>query len=278
MELTIVDVFAEKPLAGNQLAVVRNAAGLSPESMQDIAREMNFSETTFVTSETEGRATVRIFTPAQELPFAGHPSLGTAWVISGGTGACTLDLAAGEVPVVFADDGVGWMTPPPVDLGESFDPDQAARLIGLTADRLDPEHPIRFAEVGPDFLLIGLRDLADLKAVKVDEALHEGHLARGLAMHHLFVFTSDAYTPDADYASRMFFRAGGLREDPATGSANTAFAAYLKELRGGPFEAVVDQGLEIQRPSRLYLRVGETIEVGGKTQLVARGEFDAGIV
>jgi trans-2,3-dihydro-3-hydroxyanthranilate isomerase len=277
MQLTIVDVFAEKPLAGNQLAVVRNVAGLGGESMQDIAREMNFSETTFVTSEDRGRASVRIFTPEQELPFAGHPTLGTAWVLAGGTGTCTLDLAAGEVPVVFDEDGIGWMTPPSVNLGDSFAPDQAARLIGLTADRLDPEHPPRFAEVGPDFLLIGLRELAALKAARLDEALHAAHLEQGRAMRHVFVFTSDAYGPDADYASRMFFRAGGLREDPATGSANTAFAAYLKQLRGGAFEAVVDQGVEIQRPSRLYLRVGDAIEVGGRTQLVAQGEFAAGV-
>ena len=119
MELTIVDVFAERPLAGNQLAVVADAGSLTDEAMQDIAREMNFSETTFVTSEADERANVRIFTPAWELPFAGHPTLGTAWVLSGGVGEYTLDLEAGAVPVEFTD-GVGWMTPPPVTLGADF--------------------------------------------------------------------------------------------------------------------------------------------------------------
>jgi trans-2,3-dihydro-3-hydroxyanthranilate isomerase len=276
MELIIVDVFAEKPLAGNQLAVVRDAAGLTDQAMQDIAREMNFSETTFVTSEAEGRASVRIFTPESELPFAGHPTVGTAWVLSGGQGEYVLDLAAGAVPVTFTD-GVGWMSPPPVTLGESLPAGETARLIGLAPEQLDPTHPVRFAEVGPKFLLIGLKDLAALRAARLDERLHREYIDRGLGVQCVFPFTSEAYGPDADYASRMFFRTGSVREDPATGSANCAFAAYLRELKGGSFEAVVDQGVEILRPSRLYLRVGEQIQVGGRTQPVARGTFDPAV-
>jgi trans-2,3-dihydro-3-hydroxyanthranilate isomerase len=276
MELTIVDVFAEKPLAGNQLAVVRNVGDLSGDAMQDIAREMNFSETTFVTSEGDGRASVRIFTPAWELPFAGHPTLGTAWVLSGGQGRCVLELAAGDVPVEFAD-GIGWITPPPVVLGDSMDARSAAQLVGLTPDQLDPSHPIRFAEVGPKFILIGLKSLDALRAAKLDEALHQRYLAEGFGVQCVFLFTAEAYGPDADYASRMYFHSGNLREDPATGSANSAFAAYLRALRGGEFEVVVDQGVEMKRPSRLYLRVGEVLQVGGRTQPVASGQFDPAI-
>lgn len=276
MELTIVDVFAEKPLAGNQLAVVRDVGSLSDRSMQDIAREMNFSETTFVTEEGDGRARVRIFTPDLELPFAGHPTLGTAWVLSGGQGSCTLDLAAGEVPVVF-EDGIGWLTPPPVALGDSFEGERAAALVGLNADQLDPTHPVRFAEVGPRFILIGLKDLAALKGAKLDESLHRQYLDEGLGVQCVFVFTADAYGPDADYASRMYFHTGNVREDPATGSANSAFAAYLRDLRGGTLDVVVDQGVEMLRPSRLYLRIGETLQVGGRTKKIASGSFDPAI-
>jgi trans-2,3-dihydro-3-hydroxyanthranilate isomerase len=276
MDLTIVDVFAEQPLAGNQLAVVRDCDGLTTDAMQAIAREMNFSETTFVTREGDDDADVRIFTPEGELPFAGHPTVGTAWVLAGGIGTITLNLQAGAVPVQFAD-GVGWMTPPPVRLGGSLDAARAAGLIGLQVDQLDPAHPIRFAEVGPKFVLIGLRDLAALKAAKLDEALHTAALSEGLGVQCVFLFTAESYGPDADYASRMFFRSAGLREDPATGSANTAFAAYLKDLRGGEFDVVVDQGVEMQRPSRLYLRVRERIEVGGRTQLTATGTFGPAI-
>jgi trans-2,3-dihydro-3-hydroxyanthranilate isomerase len=272
MELTIVDVFAERPLAGNQLAVVREVGGLSGEAMQAIALEMNFSETTFVTAEGDGRASVRIFTPTSELPFAGHPTLGTAWVLAEGEGRYVLDLQAGEVPVEF-DDGIGWMTPPPVHLGDSFEAAEAARLVGLTSSELDPNHPVRFAEVGPEFILIGLKSLAALKAAKLDEALHQQFLADGLGVQCVFLFTADAYGPAADFASRMYFHSGNVREDPATGSANTAFAAYLGDLRGGEFQVVVDQGVEMGRPSRLYLRVGPEIQVGGRTQPVARGSF-----
>ncbi len=277
MELTIVDVFAERPLAGNQLAVVRDARGLSTEAMQDIAREMNFSETTFVISEADRRATVRIFTPEWELPFAGHPTLGTAWVLARGEGLFTLELEVGAVPVEFSE-GLGWMTPPPVALGDSFAAADAARLIGLEAAQLDDSHPIRFAEVGPKFLLIGVKDLAALRASKLDEALHRQYLDEGLGVQCVFIFTADSYTPDADYASRMYFHSGSVREDPATGSANSAFAAYLKDLRGGSFDVVVDQGVEMKRPSRLYLKIGRDIQVGGKTQLIARGEFASSII
>lgn len=276
MELTIVDVFAEQPLAGNQLAVVREVAGLTSEAMQDIAREMNFSETTFVISEADRRASVRIFTPAWELPFAGHPTLGTAWVLAQGQGQYVLDLEAGAVPVEF-NDGVGWMTPPPVVLGDTFAVADAASLIGLDATALDDTHPVRFAEVGPKFILIGVKDLEALKAAKLNEALHQRYLSDGLGVQCVFIFTSESYGPDADYASRMYFHSGNVREDPATGSANSAFAAYLRDLRGGSFEVVVDQGVEMKRPSRLYLRVGEDIQVGGKTQLVATGSFDPSI-
>jgi trans-2,3-dihydro-3-hydroxyanthranilate isomerase len=272
MELTIVDVFAERLYAGNQLAVVRNARDLSTAQMQDIAREMNFSETTFVLEEDEERARVRIFTPEWELPFAGHPTLGTAWVLSGGVGSYTLDLDAGPVQVDFESD-LGWMTPPPVSLGDLFESEAAARLIGLEVAQLDPQLPVQLAEVGPTFILIGVRDLAALRVAKLDEALHQRYLADGAPLRCVFVFSTEPYGPDADYSARMFFNSGGVREDPATGSANSAFAAYLGSLREGDFQVVVDQGVEIKRPSRLYLRVGTKLQVGGKVQLAVRGQL-----
>lgn len=281
MKLTIVDVFAEHPLAGNQLAVVRQASALTDAQMQTIALEMNFSETTFVTREAPGHATVRIFTPDHELPFAGHPTLGTAWVLAHDEGPYVLDLPAGPVPVVF-DNGTVWMTPPPVTLNETLAPVQAAELIGLSSDDMDSRYPARFAEVGPEFILIGVNSLAALKKSKLNEAVHQRLLSEGLKVGSVFVFSEESYGPDADYACRMYFNAGGYREDPATGSANGAFAAYLRELQaqthgGEPYEVIVDQGLEINRPSRIYLRIAETIEVGGKVQLVMKGQFALGI-
>lgn len=272
MDLTIVDVFAERLYAGNQLAVVDGAGSLSTREMQDIAREMNFSETTFVLERDEARARVRIFTPEWELPFAGHPTLGTAWVLGGAKGSYTLDLDVGPVQVDFEGD-LGWMTPPPVTLGAEFDRDAAAELVGLDAAQLDREFPVQLAEVGPSFILIGVKDLAALRTAKLSESLHQQYLADGVGVQCVFVFTTDAYAPDADYAARMFFNSGGVREDPATGSANSAFAAYLKALNGAAFEAVVDQGVEMNRPSRLYLRVASDLQVGGKVQLAVRGQL-----
>ncbi|MGD8416464.1 MAG: PhzF family phenazine biosynthesis protein, partial [Pseudomonadales bacterium] len=237
-------------------------------------REMNFSETTFVTRSGDKEADVRIFTPDEELSFAGHPTVGTAWLLAGGEGTFTLNLGVGPVPVEFRE-GIGWMTPPPVHLGGTFDREAAAELVSLSPEALDDEYPVRLAEVGPKFVLIGVRDLAALKEARLDEHLHQRYVREGVGVHCVFLFTRDAYGPDADYATRMYFHAGGSREDPATGSANSAFAAYLYDLEGGTFDVVVDQGLEIRRPSRLYLKVGPTPEVGGRTQLVATGRFAA---
>ncbi|MGI9323575.1 MAG: PhzF family phenazine biosynthesis protein [Pseudomonadales bacterium] len=273
MKLSIVDVFAEDQYAGNQLAVVHDAASLSEQAMQDIAREMNFSETTFVLGQSNGRARVRIFTPEWELPFAGHPTVGTAWVLAKGKGSIVLDLPIGEVGVSFDDAGIGWMTPPPVALNAQFDPERAAALIGLSSDDLAADYPPQFAEVGPQFILIGVKELRSLQQAKLDEALYNAYKAEGLGVQCVFVFSPEPYEPSADFSSRMFFHSGNIREDPATGSANTAFAAYLLAHRGALGDVVVDQGVEIKRPSRLYLRVGEPIQVGGRVVQTVAGEL-----
>lgn len=268
-----VDVFAEQPLAGNQLAVVQDAADLSTEQMQAVALETNYSETTFVLEKTAGRAQVRIFTPTFELPFAGHPTLGTAWVLTAGNGNITLDLGVGPVDVSFAD-GLGWMTPPPVAFTGTLDGATAARLTGLAEYDLDPSLPIELAQVGPQFVLVPVASQAALKAAKLNGDLHAQLLADGVGVQCVFVFCSEAYAADADYACRMFFESAGVREDPATGSANTAFAAYLRKHRGDLGTVVVDQGVEINRPSRLYLKIdGPHIQVGGKVQAVVSGHI-----
>ena len=268
----IVDVFAEQPLAGNQLAVVRDAAGLSDGEMQAIALETNFSETTFVTGRSAGRATVRIFTPAFELPFAGHPMLGTAWELTGGRGEIILDLPAGPVPVVFAD-GLGWMTPPEVAFTGSLDAETAAALVGLAADDFSDDLPLELAEVGPRFVLLPVKNLAALRKARLNADRYKQLLSDGIGVQCVFLFTEDAYHPQSDYAARMFFESAGVREDPATGSANAALAAYLRKHRGDLGQVIVDQGVEIKRPSRLYLRTGDPLQVGGKVQPVVRGEL-----
>lgn len=271
MDCTIVDVFAERPLAGNQLAVIRDCARLDGAEMQAVAREMDFSETSFVTDERPGEASVRIFTVDRELPFAGHPTIGTAWVLGRDGDAYVLDLAAGRVRVTFEPGGVAWMTPPPVALGDAVAPARAAALAGLETADLDARFPCRFATVGPWFLLVGVRTLDALRRVEIDPAVYREVAAGGWLS--LFVFAGEPYNEDADFAARMLTFHGTPHEDPATGSANAALAAHLRDLgRRGP--AIVEQGFEIARPSRLYLDVGDTIRVGGKVQPVLRGTLD----
>ena len=278
MKFSIVDVFAERPLQGNQLAVVEDAAALSTEQMQDIAREMNYSETTFVTEAGEARARVRIFTPEWELPFAGHPTLGTAWVLGRGRGVYTLELDVGPVQVTFEEDThedeLAWMVPPPVRFDGTFPAEQAAALVGLSEQQLDGDFPVRLAEVGPKFVLIGVRDLAALRAARLNESLHQEHLAAGVGVQCVFVFSAEPYSPAAQFSARMFFESGGVREDPATGSANSAFAAYLRDLGWSGRQVLVDQGMEIRRPSRLYLDLRDPLRVGGKVQPVAAGTLN----
>jgi trans-2,3-dihydro-3-hydroxyanthranilate isomerase len=269
MHFHIVDVFAEAPLEGNQLAVFENAAGLDARRMQAIAHEMNFSETTFVTGRAPGRATVRIFTPGTELPFAGHPTLGTAWVLAGGAREIVLELGAGDVVVRF-DEGRAVMTPPPASFGPAISGELAAELIGLNPADLDPARTPVVSTCGPTFALIFVRTLEALKRIRVRADLLAMHAALGSP----FVITEAGYAP-GHLGARMVFDDGiAVREDPATGSANTCLANYLA-ARGMRGRYVVDQGVEIKRPSRLYLDLGERIEVGGKVHAVAEGEFVA---
>lgn len=269
MNLTIVDVFAEAPYEGNQLAVIRGAQSLDTAQMQAIAREMNFSETTFVIAEAPGRARVRIFMPNGELPFAGHPTLGTAWVLGRQGHEYRLELPIGEVRVEFRD-GIVWMTPPAAELGALLAPEQAAALIGLTPADLDPSLPPRMLSCGPVFPIIAVRDLDALRRIRIER---DRQLALEIAGFP-FAVCRQGYSDDARFAARMMFFDGvGMREDPATGSANAAFAHYLKQT-GEQGAFVVEQGFEIMRPSRIHVDLnGSGVRIGGKVQPVAEGRL-----
>lgn len=268
LPFSIVDVFAEAPRAGNQLAVVENAGSLSTAAMQSIAREFDFSETTFVCSDNSDRARVRIFTPAEELPFAGHPTLGTAWALTQGKRRITLELDAGDVPVEFTG-GVAWMVPPPAQIGEKISAQEAADAIGLEASDLDAEFDAIHARCGPLFRLIAVRD---------KHALARARMTPGSTTSTdgaVFVYCRGGHSADADFAARMqFFDGSAVREDPATGSANTAFAAFLQSC-GVTGDIVVEQGFEMGRPSRIYAQLGESLRVGGRVQPFARGTLAA---
>lgn len=280
--LYIVDVFAEKKYAGNQLAVVRGAP--SDAEMQSIAAEMNYSETTFVLSDEEriGGYDVRIFTPREEVPFAGHPTLGTAYVIACEIAAepverVTLNLEAGQVPVSIGE--VCWMRQPAPTFGDEFTHDQLSQVLGLEEMDLDERSPIQEVSTGLPCIVAPLKSLEALKRCRVNlDAYYD--LVSGAWAKGILVFAPEPYDK-ADLSVRFFADYYGVPEDPATGSANGCLAAYLVEHRYFSMESIdvqVEQGYEIGRPSLLYLSAekadGEiSVSVGGKVQMVARGEL-----
>jgi len=280
----IVDVFAEELYAGNTLAVVRDAADLDAATMQRIAREFGFSETTFVVEEgAEPR--VRIFTTAGELPFAGHPTLGTAWVIrehgpQGRLPVLTLALGVGSVPVAFeAGPGggeVAWLTAPPVTLGRTLAPERVAAALDLEAGDFARALPVQHVQVGIEFVHVPLASADALARARLDlpavaKLAHDGFPT------NFYLFAPGARS---DLRARMLFLAGGVREDPATGSATACLGAYLLAHGGGgeSFSLEIEQGVEMGRPSLLRLEVtreagAAKIRVGGRVLESARGEL-----
>jgi trans-2,3-dihydro-3-hydroxyanthranilate isomerase len=285
MDFTIVDVFAEQPYAGNQLAVFRGTAGLSDEQMQTLAREINFSETTFILSDTprDGGYDVRIFTVEEELPFAGHPTLGTAYVIRRDIAAAdqiVLNLKVGQIPVDFMPDGLVWMQQKPPTFGEIYDPEQVAPLIGVNADDIDTRFPVQIVSTGVPFPIIPLKTREAVVRARLNNGMyHEWRTATG--RDKVFLFCAEPYDSDNHLNARMFWGSG---EDPATGSANGCLAGYLVKHRYFGTDSInvrVEQGYEIKRKSVLYLRAAPNtddpnvidVRVGGRVQNMASGRL-----
>jgi trans-2,3-dihydro-3-hydroxyanthranilate isomerase len=288
-EFHIVDVFAEKKYAGNQLAVVTDAADLDTERMQTIAREINFSETTFVLGREEGESgfAVRIFTPKEEVPVAGHPTLGTAWVIhreilSEPRESVTLALAAGSIPVSFERSAdyseLLWMHQNPPEFGPTIEPGSLRGVLGVTEKDLETAHPVQQVSTGLPFWIVPLRNIAAVRRCRIDLVAYDEFI-RGREARAILVFTPEAHDGANQIHARMFAPCYGVPEDPATGSANGCLAAYLvkhRVLGTGEIDVRVEQGYEIERPSLLRLRAWEREEafevfVGGRVVHVARG-------
>jgi trans-2,3-dihydro-3-hydroxyanthranilate isomerase len=284
----LVDVFAEQRYAGNQLAVVESFGDLDGEEMQQIAAEMNFSETTFVESSDPAGARVRIFTPEAEIPFAGHPTLGTAHVIrehlvDGRPDRIVLDLDVGDVPVdVRPTDGAEtlWMTQQPPTFGETLDAAPLADVLSLDAAAIDADWPVQVVSTGLPTIVVPLVDREALTSIELDRAAYDRVTGERDAKLVL-AFCPDPREAANDLAVRVFAPFYGVPEDPATGSANGCLAAYLARhafFGSGDVEARVEQGYEIGRPSLVHLsaldRGGEVdVKVGGSVVDVARGEL-----
>jgi len=287
--LHIVDVFAREPYTGNQLAVVTDAGGLDGETMHAIAGEMDYSETTFVTGPPdEGAWPVRIFTPSAEIPFAGHPTLGTAAVIRDHLAddrpdTVTLDLEVGEIPVTVdaaGDRETLWMTQREPTFGERLDHDALADVLGLPTDALDGEWPVQVVSTGLPTIVVPLSDRAALAAIDLDRAAYD-RVTGDRDAKNVLAFCPDPREPDNDPVVRVFVPFYDVPEDPAPGSSNGCLAAYLarQEYFGGPtVDLRVEQGYEVGRPSLLHIDADATgdavtVEVGGSVVPVARGEL-----
>jgi len=287
----ILDVFAESKYAGNQLAVFRGGQDLSDRRMQQIAREMNFSETTFIMSEEEkkGGFDVRIFTPAEEVPFAGHPTLGTAFtiqheIIREKIEKVVLNLKIGQIPVTFTYNGdkadILWMRQNEPVFGKTFEIEEIAAVLGLKIEDFDIGFPIQEVSTGLPFIIA---PLVNMDAVKRARIKHDFYfeLIKRIDSKAILLFSRETYDPGNNLNARMFADFYGVPEDPATGSANGCLAAYLVRHRyfgEDKIDIKVEQGYEIGRPSLLNLRASENdhkieVNVGGRVVMVAKGEF-----
>ena len=282
-----LDVFTHRPLEGNQLAVFTDARGLSDGEMQKLARETNLSETTFIfprdadVEQREGHK-VRIFTVNEELPFAGHPTLGTAWCLyqQAPAAAVVLDLNVGKVPVSFEQRDAhlfGEMRQVDPRFGREHSHADVAKLLGLQLSELDENLPIQSVSTGMWFTIVPFRSLGTLQSLKASWNQMEPYL-RGLGDNSFFYFVCrETVDRNATLHARMIFYNG---EDPATGSAAGCCAAWA--VRHGVLasdeQGLIEQGIETRRPSSIYIRAekrGDTItnvRVGGHVVQIIAGK------
>ncbi|MEO3434205.1 PhzF family phenazine biosynthesis protein [Inquilinus sp. CAU 1745] len=294
LDYVTADVFTDRPLTGNPLAVVLDADGLSGRAMQRIAGEFNLSETVFVLKprDPDAAARLRIFTPARELPFAGHPTVGAAVVLAG-IGAIEAD--AGRVDIIFeegvgpvpvtVDGRAGWAQLSVARLPEEgpAPPDRAAlaRILSLTPDDFPEGEPARSFSCGAAFPFVPVRDREALARARIDSAAWSELMANDAAPDP-YLFCRDPERLGSHIRARLFAPAMGITEDPATGSAAAALAGYLTaqdRYPDGTARWVVEQGFEMGRPSILEVEAdihagkATAVRVGGSAVIIARGQL-----
>ena len=271
----LVDVFTNQPFGGNQLAVFPNASGLAPETMQALAKELNLSESAFVLPAQDAAHDywVRFFTPAVELPMAGHPTIGTAFVLAR---EHLIQLAEPETTITF-EEGVGvvpvtlsaregqlqsiQMRQPLPTFGPVFaDREAIAQMLSLDSAMLDATLPLEVVSCGVPFLFVPVKSLEAMRAIRFRLDVWE-RVLRDFAAPHVFVFTQEVVLPDSTVHSRMFAPAMGIAEDPATGAASGPLGCYL--VRHGLVQLtsmrisqmVSEQGFELGRPSLVQVKI-----------------------
>jgi trans-2,3-dihydro-3-hydroxyanthranilate isomerase len=288
LAMTQWDVFSARPFEGNSLAVFSDGRGLSDAEMQSIAKEMNLSETTFIlprdaATEGERGVRVRIFTVQEELPFAGHPTLGTAFALRSQSAApqVVLELNVGKVPVHFEDragePAFGEMTQIDPAFGMRHDREAVARATGLGVQDFDDSLPIETVSTGLAYIITPLKSLAVIQNLHIEMNRASEYLQKTEGKFFYFV-SRETVDREARLHARMLFYNG---EDPATGSAAGCSAAWMVAHGvAKPDERVlIEQGVEMKRPSRIFVRASRTdnrivnVRVGGHSVEVMRGEF-----
>lgn len=294
-EFHILDVFTDRVFGGNPLGVFPDARGLDPETMQRIARELNLSETVFLSSAEShmGTRRARIFTPATEVPFAGHPTVGAAWFLAshGAAGADGVVALEENVGLVRVDVDMADGRPIRARLTTAIPPEfrdmpwqrpELARLLSLEEDEIGaPGWEPEMVSCGLPFLIVPVRSLDAARRSRLDTAAWED-LTRGAWSRMVYVVTPEAEGEGVDVHVRMYAPAAGVPEDPATGSAAAALAGYLGKRAGGSGSHAwrIEQGIEMGRPSLLDAEVDVedgrvvAVRVGGQAVTVSRGTME----
>jgi trans-2,3-dihydro-3-hydroxyanthranilate isomerase len=296
----LVDVFTDRVFGGNQLAVFTNGRGIKPETMQAIAKELNLSETTFVLppENPENNYRVRIFTPGAELPMAGHPTVGTAFVLARehmidvGGDETTIKLEEGVGPISVqlnfenGAPGLIWMQQPLPTFGARFeDLGAIAEMLSIAPDAVETDLPVEVVSCGVPFLYVPLKNLESVRAVRFRLDVWERALG-GFGVSGVFVFTKETELAGSSVHSRMFAPGLGIMEDPATGGASGPLGCYLVRHELFPvsrrMEFTSEQGIEMNRPSIIKIIIeqeaGEItrVRVGGQCRFVGEGYLEVG--
>jgi trans-2,3-dihydro-3-hydroxyanthranilate isomerase len=287
-ECLFVDVFTDTPFTGNQLAVFADTRGITGEMMQKLANEINYSETTFIAPSSDGSADfdMRIFTPARELPFAGHPTLGTAFCIMElldvwhePQDILRLKTKVGAIPL-RTENGAIWMTQNEPEFFDTYtNLQEIAELVGLSTEDLDVTLPVEEVSTGNKMLIIPVKTLDAMRRAEG----HATNMKRFFAQRGVgpYLFTCETTEPSADVHTRFFGPHLGILEDPATGSAAGPLAGYLLKhgVFGNSFDIINEQGVEMGRPSKILMRGDKrantyTVEIGGMCVYVGKGLFE----
>ena len=280
-----VDVFSNKLFGGNPLAVFLKGENFKEDQLQQVAREMNLSETTFVfpPSHPDANFDVRIFTPGKEIPFAGHPTLGTAFVlkyaglISSTTNNLILNFKAGLISVHIQEDGIILMRTPAGKILQTFsNTKEVADTLGVKPNNIEPNLPIQTVTTGFPALLVPINSLGAMKEILLDLALLK-LLLKEVKADMIYPFTRQTFEEENSIHARGFAPFIGIPEDPGTGSVASALGYYLNEKNSKEKRIIIEQGYEMKRPSNIIVEIDDVegrtneIRVGGRVRLVFQG-------